>query len=144
MPKAPCVYRYRLTVPFFDVDSMAIVWHGHYVKYLEEARCAWLADLGYTYRSMHDDGYLWPIVQLQLKYVRPAVFDQRLSVDLYLEEYENSLKLAYEIREPESREIVCKATTRQMVVRGADRRSVFETPKKWQRLVHKYLEACGE
>ena len=29
-----------VTVPFFDVDSMNVVWHGHYVKYLEIARCA--------------------------------------------------------------------------------------------------------
>lgn len=144
MAKAPWVYRYQLKVPFFDVDSIAIVWHGHYVKYLEEARCAWLADLGYSYHSMRDDGYFWPVVQLQLKYIRPAVFDQRLSVDLYLEEYENSLKLAYEICDASSKQIVCKATTRQMVVRGADRETFFRTPEKWRCLVQKYLETRCE
>ena len=36
----------EIVVPFFDVDSMHIVWHGHYVKYLEVARCALLDRLG--------------------------------------------------------------------------------------------------
>ena len=30
----------ELLVPFFDVDMMEVVWHGHYVKYFEEARCS--------------------------------------------------------------------------------------------------------
>jgi acyl-CoA thioester hydrolase len=32
----------RILVPFFDIDTMNVVWHGHYVKYLEVARCALL------------------------------------------------------------------------------------------------------
>jgi acyl-CoA thioester hydrolase len=38
-----------VVVPFFDVDSLEIVWHGHYVKYLEIARCALLDELGHNY-----------------------------------------------------------------------------------------------
>ena len=40
----------ELVVPFFDVDMMEVVWHGHYVKYFEEARCALLDKLGHNYR----------------------------------------------------------------------------------------------
>ena len=32
----------EILVPFFDVDTMNVVWHGHYIKYLEVARCALL------------------------------------------------------------------------------------------------------
>ena len=32
----------QILVPFFDVDTMHVVWHGHYIKYLEVARCALL------------------------------------------------------------------------------------------------------
>ena len=44
----------ELVVPFFDVDMMEVVWHGHYVKYFEEARCALLDKLGHNYRQMRD------------------------------------------------------------------------------------------
>ncbi|MGH8486657.1 MAG: acyl-CoA thioesterase, partial [Pseudomonas sp.] len=40
----------EILVPFFDVDSMLVVWHGHYVKYLEVARCALLDRLEHNYR----------------------------------------------------------------------------------------------
>ncbi len=39
-------------MPFFDVDSMNVVWHGHYVKYLEVARCALLDQIGHNYNDM--------------------------------------------------------------------------------------------
>ena len=40
--------------PFFDIDSMDIVWHGHYVKYLELARCALLEKFGYGYQRSEE------------------------------------------------------------------------------------------
>lgn len=44
-------------VAFFDVDSMEVMWHGNYVKYLEMARCELLDKLGYNYIAMKKDGY---------------------------------------------------------------------------------------
>lgn len=49
----------EIVVPFFDIDSMDVVWHGHYVKYLEVARCALLDDIGHNYTQMKDSGYAW-------------------------------------------------------------------------------------
>ena len=53
-----------ITVPFFDVDSMNIVWHGHYCKYLEVARCNLLDKLGYNYTDMKNSGFMFPIVDM--------------------------------------------------------------------------------
>ena len=61
-------------IPFFDVDSMDIMWHGHYVKYLEMARCAFLEEIHYTYDVMRAQGYARPIVQGNVKYEKPARF----------------------------------------------------------------------
>ena len=46
----------EIVVPFFDVDSMHVVWHGHYVKYLEVARCALLDRIGHNYTAMNESG----------------------------------------------------------------------------------------
>lgn len=46
-----------LTIPFHDVDMMQIVWHGHYVRYLEIARCALLDELDYNYNQMRESGF---------------------------------------------------------------------------------------
>ncbi|MBV7433621.1 acyl-CoA thioesterase [Cardiobacteriaceae bacterium TAE3-ERU3] len=118
---------------------MQVVWHGHYVKYLEEARCAWLEDLGYTYLDMRDDGYVWPIVQLQVKYLSSARFGEQVLVRVYLREYESSLKLDYEIIN-EAGACLTRASTMQAAIRLADQETQFQTPKVWQEKIHAYLE----
>ena len=52
-----------IEVPFHDVDVMDVAWHGHYVKYLELARCALLRQIDYDYPQMRDSGYAWPVVE---------------------------------------------------------------------------------
>src|SRR5690606_15969157 len=57
----------EFVVPFFDIDMMNVVWHGHYVKYLEVARCALLDQIGHNYTQMLASGYGWPVIDLQLR-----------------------------------------------------------------------------
>ncbi|HVI54202.1 MAG TPA: thioesterase family protein [Luteibacter sp.] len=110
----------ELTVPFFDVDSMEVVWHGHYVKYLEVARCALLEALGHDYVRMKDTGYAWPIIDLQLRYARAARFGQKLCVRAELVEWQNRLKIHYTLSDAASGERLTRASTIQVAVRLAD------------------------
>ena len=66
----------ELTPAFHDLDPMEVVWHGHYLKYLELARCALLQRYDYDYPQMRASGYAWPIVDLRSKYVRSAATDR--------------------------------------------------------------------
>ena len=99
----------EILVPFFDVDTMHVVWHGHYVKYLEVARCALLDQIGHNYTQMSESGYAWPIIDLQLRYVRGAVFGQRLNVRASLVEWENRLKINYLITDLQTGERLTRA-----------------------------------
>jgi acyl-CoA thioester hydrolase len=67
-------------VAFADVDLAQVVWHGHYLRYLENARWALMRMIGFDLQDMIDSGYLWPIVDLHVKYVRAARFGDRLRV----------------------------------------------------------------
>ena len=82
-------------VPFYDVDMMRIAWHGNYLKYFEEGRCALLDKLDYNYRQMEASGYMWPIVDCRIKYVRPARYQNTLCVRATLTEYEHRLRMEY-------------------------------------------------
>lgn len=95
---------------------MDVVWHGHYVKYFEIARCALLRLFNYDYPQMRASGYAWPIVECQLKYVRPARFGQWVRVRATLMEHENRLRIAYEVRDRESDERLTKGLTTQVAV----------------------------
>ncbi|WP_263262131.1 acyl-CoA thioesterase [Pseudomonas sp. RIT-PI-S] len=119
----------EVLVPFFDVDSMDVVWHGHYVKYFEVARCALLDKLGHNYTQMRDSGYAWPVIDLQVRYMRPAVFGQRLSVRADLIEWENRLKLHYLISDAASGERLTRGSSVQVAVEIASREMQLASPQ---------------
>ncbi len=118
----------EVDVPFHDVDVMAVVWHGHYVKYLEVARCALLRSFDYDYPQMRDSGYLWPIVECQLKYVRPARYGQKLKLRANLTEFENRLRVEYLITDAATGERICKALTTQVAVAAASGEMLLVSP----------------
>ncbi len=130
-----------MTIPFFDVDAMHIVWHGHYVKYLEVARCALLDKLGYNYDTMRQAGYVWPVVTMQLKYVRPAVFGQQVLVRAHIQEWESRLRIAYVITDAASGERLTQAETTQVAVLLENREMQFETPQDWQDMIRRTLQS---
>ena len=125
----------QLVPAFHDVDSMDVVWHGHYVKYLEIARCALLDKFDYGYTRMRESGYSWPIVDLRMKYSRPATFDQALVVRAEIVEWENRLKLNYTIRDAETGARLHTATSIQVAVDMATREMQYVCPRVlWERL----------
>lgn len=125
-------------IPFFDVDSMDIMWHGYYVKYLEMARCAFLEEIHYTYDVMRTQGYAWPIVQLNVKYVKPARFRQKIRVDVALVEYESSIRVDYVIRAIDSGEKLTIASTTQVAVSINNQEMQFTTPQCWRNAVESH------
>ncbi|MGI9292757.1 MAG: acyl-CoA thioesterase, partial [Pseudomonadales bacterium] len=69
-----------IEIPFHDVDTAAITWHGHYVKYFEVARCILLESFDYNYPQMGESGYFWPIVDMRIRFVNPSRFGQKIKV----------------------------------------------------------------
>ncbi|MGH8451320.1 acyl-CoA thioesterase [Pseudomonas sp.] len=118
----------EILVPFFDIDTMNVVWHGHYVKYLEVARCALLDKIGHNYTAMLESGYAWPVIDLQLRYVRGAVFGQTINVRASLVEWENRLKVNYLITDLASGERLTRASTVQVAVEIASREMQLASP----------------
>lgn len=129
----------EILVPFFDVDTMNVVWHGHYVKYLEVARCALLDKIGHNYTAMLESGYAWPVIDMQLRYVRGAVFGQTLNVRASLVEWENRLKVNYLITDRNSGERLTRASTVQVAVEIASREMQLASPKVFTEAVEKAL-----
>ncbi|MFK8330654.1 acyl-CoA thioesterase [Pseudomonas sp. BJa5] len=130
----------EVLVPFFDVDSMQVVWHGHYVKYLEVARCALLDRLGHNYLQMQASGFMWPVIDLQLRYIRGATFGQRLNVRASLVEWENRLKINYLISDAVSGERMTRASTVQVAVEITSGEMQLASPQVMLDAVARVLE----
>jgi acyl-CoA thioester hydrolase len=118
----------ELSVPFFDIDILGIAWHGHYCKYIEIARCAMLDKIDYGYMVMRATGFVWPIVDIQLRYVRPARFEQRLKVSAELVEWEYRMKIKYRITDAETGEVLAKGHTVQAAVDSASGEMSYASP----------------
>jgi len=130
----------EILVPFFDIDTMNVVWHGHYVKYLEVARCALLDKIGHNYTAMLEAGYAWPVIDMQLRYVRGATFGQTINVRASLVEWENRLKVNYLITDLASGERLTRASTVQVAVQIASREMQLASPKVFTDAVERALE----
>jgi acyl-CoA thioester hydrolase len=118
----------ELTPAFHDIDPMEVVWHGHYMKYLELARCALLQRFDYDYPQMRESGYAWPIVDLRAKYVRSARLGQRLKVRAEIVEWENRLKIDYRVSDAASGEVLTRAHSIQVAVDMRTGEMCFASP----------------
>ena len=63
-----------INIPFYDVDKMNVVWHGNYVKYCEEVRCALLDKIGYNYNDMEKEGIMFPVAKMDMKFIKSMAF----------------------------------------------------------------------
>lgn len=116
-------------IPFQDVDSMRVVWHGNYVRYLEQVRAELLRNLGFTYFDMEAAGFVFPIVTLEVKFTAPARFDERVRAVATLIPCELCLDIKYVISSLDTGKRLCKARTRQMAVNTKTGESLYRLPE---------------
>jgi len=68
-------------VIYGDCDSMAIVYYSNYLKLFEIGRTEWLREQGITYREVESRGFFLPVTEAYLKYWKPAVYDDLLTIE---------------------------------------------------------------
>lgn len=124
-----------IEIPFHDVDVLEVVWHGHYCKYFEIARCKLLEQIDYNYRQMRDSGYTWPVIDLRLRYIKPARFGQIVSVRASLVEWEHRLKIDYLIVDKATGSRLTKGYSIQIAIDMRKQEMCFESPSVlWDKL----------
>jgi acyl-CoA thioester hydrolase len=76
----------NIRVRYAETDQMNVVYHGNYAQYFEVARAESIRSLGFSYKDMEAIGVIMPIVELHIKYLRPAQYDDLLTVKTILKE----------------------------------------------------------
>ncbi|MDR1666335.1 MAG: acyl-CoA thioesterase [Bacteroidales bacterium] len=123
--KKPLTAATEVEVHFYDIDAVQIVWHGHYVKYLENAREAFGIKYGLEYTEIYRQGYIVPVADLHIRYLNTVTLGERLTIAI---EYvpANAAKLVFNYRitgQTDGRQ-VAEATTVQLFM---SKDGVFET-----------------
>ena len=83
----PYRYEHKVRVRYGETDQMGVCWHGNYLLYLEEARGEALRATGCgSYADLEAAGVITPIVAVNLRYHKSAVYDDVLTIRVYVDE----------------------------------------------------------
>ena len=105
----------RVKVRFSEVDPIRMVWHGNYIKYLEDAREAFGHRYGISYLQISEHGYYAPVYDLQVRFLKPATVDDILLVTITWKPAEGAkLCFDYEIRNKKDNGLILRASTVQL------------------------------
>jgi len=92
----------QLTVRYAETDMMGVVYHGSYIPWLEVGRTQLLKELGLPYRQLEESGFRLPVLEVALKYLRPARYDDLVTIVTRLNERPLlRIRLEYEVRRGE-------------------------------------------
>ena len=102
--------RTEIRVRYAETDQMGVAHHSAYVPWLELARVDWLKEVGLDYAEIERGGVFFPVVELYLRYRRPAHFDEVLTVAARLSEL-GSRRFVMSYRVFRENELIAEART---------------------------------
>lgn len=76
----------QVRVRYSETDKMGYAYYGHYAAYFEVARVEALRQLGLSYREMEDKGIILPVLEYNVKFYKPAFYDDLLTIKTRIEE----------------------------------------------------------
>ncbi|WP_427052631.1 acyl-CoA thioesterase [Paenibacillus sp. TC-CSREp1] len=88
-------YAAQLRVRYQESDQMGVVYHANYLNWFEIGRTEMIRQMGYTYRKMEEQGLLLPVTALDVKYHKPARYDDEIIIFTRITAF-SGLRLTYE------------------------------------------------
>ena len=84
-----------IRVRYGETDQMGYLYYGNYGLYYEVGRAEAIRELGFTYRQLEEQGVIMPVAELNVKYFRPAFYDDLITVKTILKELPKSSKIQF-------------------------------------------------
>ena len=114
---------------FQDADPMGVIYHGNYFRFFEEARRVLMEKISYSYSDMKASGYMWPIIDTRVKYIRSIPYNHPIKVTAALSEWENRLRVDYVIFDVKTAKRMTKAHTTQVAVNIESQEMCLASPR---------------
>lgn len=135
--KSSFVHTTKLRVRYGETDQMGYCYYGNYASYFEVGRVEAMRSLGMSYRSLEEDGVMLPVSHFEVDYIRPALYDDELSVTTAITELKGPrLFFEYEIVNSKG-ELVAKAKTTLVFVAKTTMRPIAP-PTEFVDLINQY------
>lgn len=102
---------YKHVVKYYECDRMGITHHSNYVRFMEEARIAWMDELGYGFERMEADGVVSPVMEIECTYKHPTTFKDEIDITVEVAEL-SALKISFAYTMCVGDTIVCTAKSK--------------------------------
>ena len=101
-----------IRVRYAETDQMGVVHHAAYLPWLEVARTEYLRQRGLPYKALEERGINMPVLKVEIEYLRPALYDDLLSVSAKLEAASAvRFRFFYEVRRDQDEALLCRGRT---------------------------------
>jgi len=116
-----------IRVRYAETDQMNVVYYGNYAQYFEVARAESIRNLGLTYKEMEAAGVMMPVVEMQTKFLRPAHYDDLLTIKTIMRELpaDHRILFEHEVFNQEKRLLTLGKVTLYFVKIGSFERTVM-------------------
>lgn len=106
------MYTYKRKSHYYETDQMGIIHHSNYVRWMEEARIAFLDAVGLNYAYMEECGVVSPVTSVSLSYKKPVKFDECIAIDVKVSNYNGiTFDIVYTMRSDRTNEMTTQATS---------------------------------
>jgi acyl-CoA thioester hydrolase len=130
--------RTEVKVRFGEVDSMGIVWHGNYIKYIEEGRESFGKKYGISYLDIYAHDVMTPVVKMNIDFKKQVHYGEILIVETeYVDQQAAKILFRFKSFRKSDDELVATAESTQVFI-GLDREMILYAPDfvmEWKKKV---------
>lgn len=106
-------YIFERKINYYETDKMGIVHHSNYIRFLEEARCFYLDQIGLPYESLEKHGIMIPVLNVSCTYKNPVTFNDTLLIKVIIKDLSVvKMSVSYEVLNKATKDIVIESKTK--------------------------------
>lgn len=118
----------QIRVRYGETDQMGFLYYGNYALYYEVGRTQLIRELGLSYKQIEEAGILMPVTELKIKYLRPARYDDLITVRTTLKEWPQPKIIFTSALYNEQQELLNIGTTALVFLDAVTRRKMTDVP----------------
>jgi acyl-CoA thioester hydrolase len=133
------VGKIELRVRYSDTDKMGYLYYGRYANFYEVARVELFRSLGFSYRTLENEGVGMPVINMNSKFIHPLKYDELVSVKTYIKEKPSSV-ITFEYEIFNEKKILANIGKTELTFINLKKNKVVRLPKKLEEIIIKSFE----
>ena len=106
-------YTFERNINYYETDKMGVVHHSNYIRFLEEARCAWMESIGLPFEKLEENGITIPVLGVNCTYKYHVTFGDTILIKLKVKDYTGvRMTVTYEIYNKETGKLLATGETK--------------------------------